>query len=65
MADKLMTTNEVADFLGVTVNVLQIWRHKGTGPKYFKLSRRAVRYREPDVFSWLKSRVIETEREKA
>ncbi|WP_338079018.1 AlpA family phage regulatory protein [Corynebacterium hindlerae] len=35
-------------------------RHAGTGPKSFKLTARAVRYREEDVEQWIKERYEET-----
>ncbi len=55
-----MTTKEVAEDLGLTENALAIWRHRGEGPKYIKISRRAVRYRESDIQEWLEMGVIET-----
>lgn len=61
MDEKLLDTNELSIMLGVTVNTLQIWRHKGRGPKYIKLSRRAVRYKERDVKDWIQNSEIETE----
>ncbi|MGH7340569.1 MAG: helix-turn-helix domain-containing protein, partial [Candidatus Rokuibacteriota bacterium] len=30
--EKLMSAEEVAEFLGIPVNTLYQWRHKGTGP---------------------------------
>lgn len=61
MDDKLLDTNELSGMLGVTVNTLQIWRHQGKGPKYIKLSRRAVRYKEQDVRDWMNNSIVETE----
>ncbi len=61
MSEKLIDTNELSEMLGVTVNALQIWRHQGRGPKYIKLSRRAVRYREQDILAWMDNSIIETE----
>ncbi len=45
-ADPLRTTEEVAERYRVTPNTVSIWRFKGVGPAYLKLSRRCVRYRE-------------------
>ena len=59
MTDKLLTTKEVADMLRLTENVLSIWRHRGEGPKYFKISRRAVRYRESDIQDWMQLLAVE------
>jgi hypothetical protein len=33
---------------------LRFWRHKGTGPKSFKVGRRLM-YREEDVAAWLEA----------
>ena len=61
MSEKLLDTSNVSELLGVTKNTLQIWRHQGKGPKYIKLSKRAVRYRESDVVEWVNHSMIETE----
>jgi predicted DNA-binding transcriptional regulator AlpA len=61
MDARLLDTKELSKMLGVTTNTLQIWRHEGKGPKYLKLSRRAVRYKEQDVLNWMESTAIETE----
>lgn len=51
--EKLLTANQIAKKFNIKANALAIWRHKGIGPKYLKLSRRAVRYRRSDVDAWL------------
>lgn len=61
MSEKLLDTSNVSELLGVTKNTLQIWRHQGKGPKYIKLSKRAVRYRMSDVIEWVDHFMIETE----
>ncbi len=58
---ELVDSNVVATMLGITTNTLQIWRHQGKGPRYVKLSRRAVRYRKKDVLDWIQNSMIETE----
>lgn len=57
----LIDSHVTADILGITVNTLQIWRHQGKGPRYVKLSRRAVRYQKKDVLDWIQNSMIETE----
>lgn len=57
----LLTTEEVSDWMKISRNALQIMRHEGKGPRYIKLSRRAVRYREQDVLEWMESATIETQ----
>lgn len=58
---ELVDSNEVAQMLKITANTLQIWRHQGKGPRYVKLSRRAVRYRKKDILDWVQNSMIETE----
>lgn len=50
--EKLLSVEEVADFLGVPVNTLYQWRHKGTGPNAFRVGR-FLRYDPVDVREWL------------
>jgi excisionase family DNA binding protein len=50
--ERLLTVEEVADFLGVPVNTLYQWRHKGTGPIAFRVGR-FLRYDPAEVRDWL------------
>jgi predicted DNA-binding transcriptional regulator AlpA len=51
--DRLWTTQEVAEFLGVPVTTLHRWRYDGTGPDAFRVGRH-LRY-DPDVVRcWLR-----------
>lgn len=50
--EKLLSVEEVAEFLGVPVNTLYQWRHKGTGPTAFRVGR-FLRYDPVDVRDWL------------
>lgn len=43
---------EVAAMLDVSIDTLRWWRHKGEGPRSYKIGRR-VRYDRPDVVAWL------------
>ena len=56
--EKLYTTDQLAKKLNIKANALTIWRHKGIGPKYIKLTRRAVRYRKSDVLEYLKEKEL-------
>ena len=55
-ADDLLSTLEVALWLNVSTQFLEIGRHRGYGPAFVKISARCVRYRRGDVRSWLQSR---------
>ena len=54
--DESLTTQDVADWLGVSTQFLEISRHRGTGPRYVELSPRQIRYLRGDVRAWLKKR---------
>ena len=54
--DESLTTQDVADWLGVSTQFLEIARHRGTGPECVWLSPRQVRYRRGKVRAWLKKR---------
>lgn len=49
---ELLTLDEVSGQTRIPVATLRYYRHKGIGPKSFRLGRR-VMYREEDVTAWL------------
>lgn len=53
----LLTENQAADYLQLTPRALQAWRYKGFGPRFVKISARAVRYRQEDLECWVESRL--------
>jgi predicted DNA-binding transcriptional regulator AlpA len=55
-ADELLSTSEVAEWLGLSTQWLEIGRHRGYGPKWIQLSPRRTRYLRSDVLAWLRSR---------
>lgn len=54
--DDLLTSSDVAEWLGMSVSWLEIGRHKGYGPRFTRLSHSRVRYRRSDVLEWLDKR---------
>ena len=50
--EPLWTTRQLAEFLNVTKETIDIWRYRGDGPPYLKLSRQ-VRYQPSAVYAWL------------
>lgn len=59
--DKLLTTNEAADFLRLSNRTLERYRVTGGGPDYVKLGpgkRARVVYREADLVAWLNGGVF-------
>lgn len=48
----LYSTEELSIATGISVPSLEAHRHKGTGPKWFRVGR-LVKYHRDDVSAWL------------
>lgn len=59
MNDLLLSPTEVAEFLGVTIGTLSVWRCTGRYPLRFVKVGRSVKYRQSDVESFIKGRVYD------
>ena len=57
--NELVTEREAAQFLGFTVRALQNWRVRGGGPRFVRISCRAVRYRRRDLIEWSEAHLVE------
>ena len=53
----LLTETEAAEYLSLTKRALQAWRCQGRGPRFVKISARAVRYRLEDLEGWVEGRL--------
>jgi excisionase family DNA binding protein len=53
--ERLLTTEEVAEWLQMPADTVRQWRADRTGPRGYKLGRH-VRYRREDVEAWLEQR---------
>jgi predicted DNA-binding transcriptional regulator AlpA len=51
--DELLTTNEVGKILRKPVGTIRQWRHRGYGPKGFRLGGSVV-YRRSAVEAWIR-----------
>lgn len=56
MDSKLLTTDEVADILGVDPHTLAVWRCTGRYDLPYVKTGRLVRYRRPDVDAFIEKR---------
>jgi hypothetical protein len=54
--DELLTTSQMATWLGVSVQWLDIGRHAGYGPPFLKLGPHLVRYHRGSGRKWLLAR---------
>jgi excisionase family DNA binding protein len=52
--ERLMTLTGLSDMLGVPVATLYGWRHRGEGPRGYRVGRH-VRYRRVEVEDWLRT----------
>lgn len=53
----LLTTAQAAALLGLSPRTLGGLRLRGGGPRYVRLSARAVRYRREDLAAWIEAGV--------
>jgi excisionase family DNA binding protein len=53
-ARRLMTPEELADYLGVTLHCVYAWSSRGGGPNVLRVGAR-LRYRPAEVEAWLDS----------
>lgn len=63
--DDLLSTRDVADWLGVSDQWLEIGRCKGYGPPFVRISPRRIRYRRGAVIAFLRERQYASTREYA
>jgi hypothetical protein len=54
--DDLLTTPELAEYLGCSTQWVEIGRSKGYGPEFERVSRKMIRYRRGKVRKWLDGR---------
>jgi excisionase family DNA binding protein len=48
----MRSVEEVAEILGVPVRTVYGWRHRGEGPRAFRVGKH-LRYRDEDIDAWL------------
>jgi predicted DNA-binding transcriptional regulator AlpA len=53
----LLTQDECAELMKLSVRTVERLRVTGTGPKFLRI-RHSVRYRPADVEAWLASRIV-------
>lgn len=53
--EKLLTTQDVAELLGVKPGTVENWRYLGKGPSAIKVGG-AVRYRSESIQEWINDR---------
>lgn len=51
--ESLLTTQQVAEIIGISPDTIARYRRQGNGPKYLRLGNNLIRYRRSDVEEWL------------
>jgi excisionase family DNA binding protein len=59
--DRLLTITDLSEMLGVPVDTLYGWRHRGEGPAGYRIGRH-VRYRREAVEAWLDTQADQRQR---
>jgi excisionase family DNA binding protein len=54
--DRLMSAEEVAEYLGVPLSTIYNWRLRGTGPRAARIGKH-LRFRHPDVVEYVETRL--------
>ena len=54
--ERLLSADEVAEFLGIPVATLYQWRHKGCGPDAYRVGRH-LRYDPASLRAWLQEQL--------
>lgn len=54
--DRLLSVQDLADYLDVPVATIYTWRHHGDGPPGFRVGRH-LRFRTSDVAHWITQRL--------
>lgn len=54
--DRLLTVEDLAEYLGVPVATLYAWRYQHQGPRGFRVGRH-LRYRWTDIEEWISDRI--------
>ena len=58
MATLLLTQREAASVLRLSERTLERWRVAGIGPRFVRLGRRSIRYRQQNVDAYVAARVV-------
>ena len=57
--DRLLTVEDLADYLDVPVATIYAWRYRRQGPPGFRVGR-YLRFRRSDVERWIENRIAPT-----
>ena len=55
LGEPLLTTQQVADYMGKKKKTLENWRYKNLGPEYIKLVNGSIRYEPRTIRKYVKN----------
>ena len=58
-SDRLLTVEDLADYLDVPVATIYAWRYRRQGPPGFRIGKH-LRFRWSDVERWIEDRITQT-----
>ena len=53
----VLTPVQAARYLGISKDVLRLWRSQGKGPCHFRAGEKLIRYRRNDLDAWIEARL--------
>lgn len=59
--DRLLTVNDLAEYLGVPVATIYTWRYRRQGPPGFRVGKH-LRYRWTDIEEWIEQQLQDVRR---
>ena len=59
--DRLLSAQQLADYLDVPIATIYAWRYRGEGPPGFRAGKH-LRYRWTDIEDWINNRLTERTR---
>ena len=62
--DRLLTSRQASQMLGIDEGTLANWRYRGKGPPYVKKDERWVRYWESDIKDWAENDKVYPEKKR-
>ena len=57
--NRLLSVEDLADYLDVPVATIYAWRHRRQGPPGFRVGRH-LRFRSSDIERWIEDRIAQT-----
>ena len=57
MSSEYMTSKQASEYLNLHESYLPKQRHYGTGPRFYRISPKAIRYLKSDLDDWMAEKI--------